>query len=55
MQDARRVDAAAESAKRPAEVPLDDLRAPTEYAMQSDAEVGGESAEASQPNAMVLT
>ena len=50
MQDARRVDAAAESTKRPAEVSLEDLRHQTGDAMQSDAEVGGESAGISQPN-----
>lgn len=60
MQDARRVDAAAEPTKRPAEVSLEDLRHQTGDTMQSDAEVGGESAVASQPNveahdAMVLT
>eukprot|EP00435_Cladocopium_sp_Y103_P050348 s777_g15.t1 len=60
MQDARRVDAAGESTKRPAEVPTDDLRAQTGDAVLTDTEAGGEAAESSQPNveahdAMVLT
>ena len=41
LQDASRVDAAAESTKRPAEVPLHDLRAQMGDAMRSDVETGG--------------